>query len=108
MDEIFSRIIILLRDFLARRLSTLLLRRQEAKQLETAVGLKMSEDSTNITTITTVHTNSSYGYSNVFNHIKKYHGKGDTDLNSWLCTFERACTIAQKMIWLKDSYSCYV
>ena len=53
----------------------------------------MSEESTNTAT---VHTNSSYGYSNVFNHIEKYHGKGDTDLNSWLRSFERTCTIAQE------------
>ena len=40
---------------------------------------------------------SSYsGYNNVFNKIEKFEGKGDTDFGSWLRTFERACTIAQK------------
>ena len=36
------------------------------------------------------------GYNNVFNRIEKFSGKGDTDFASWLRTFDRACTIAQK------------
>ena len=40
--------------------------------------------------------NGSGSYSTVLNKIEKFSGKGDMDFSSWLRTFERACTIAQK------------
>ena len=46
----------------------------------------MAEDNGNV--------NNNPGYNNVFNKLEKFDGKDD--LASWLRTFERACTIAQK------------
>ncbi len=39
--------------------------------------------------------NSGSNYSNVFNRLEKYDGK-NSDFSSWLRSFDRACTIAQK------------
>ena len=51
---------------------------------------------TNTTNTVTSSGNNGYGYSNVFNKVEKFEGKGDKDLVSWFRLFERACTIAQK------------
>ena len=40
--------------------------------------------------------NMASGNNNIFNRIDKFSGSGDTDFSSWLRTFDRACTIAQK------------
>ena len=40
--------------------------------------------------------NMASGNNNIFNRIDKFSGNGETDFSSWLRTFDRACTIAQK------------
>ena len=36
------------------------------------------------------------GFNSLFAKVEKFDGKGDVDLTSWLRSFNRCCTIAQK------------
>ena len=38
----------------------------------------------------------SQSFYSIFSKVEKFDGKGDVDLSSWLCSFDRCCTIAQK------------